>query len=305
MPYGMTATPAAGYTFGGWTGDCAGTNPSLYINLAGPRTCGATFNPVGTVYQLTVAPQPTGGTVSGGGITCGTGGAACSVTFGSSTPVTLTATPATGYTFTSWGGACAGTSTTTAVQVDGAKTCTATFAAIQTYQLTVTPQPTGGTVSGGGITCGTGGTTCSVTFGASTPVTLTAAPATGYTFAGWGGSCAGTAATTTVQVDAVKTCSATFTSGVVNGPPYTMTISPRPTGGTVTGAGLNCGPTSALCTASMPAPMPYGMSATPAAGYTFGGWTGDCAGTNPSLYINLAGPRTCGATFNPVGGGSH
>ncbi len=305
MPYGMSATPAAGYTFTGWTGDCTGTSPSLYVNLAGPRTCGATFTPVGTVYQLTVSPAPTGGTVSGGGITCGTGGAACSVTFGASTPVTLTATPDAGYTFTSWGGACAGTSTTTAVQVDGAKTCTATFAAIQTYQLTVSPVPTGGTVSGGGITCGTGGAACSVTFGASTPVTLTATPATGYTFASWGGSCAGTAATTTVQVDAVKTCSATFTSGVVNGPPYTMTISPRPTGGTVTGAGLNCGPTSALCTASMPAPMPYGMSATPAAGYTFGGWTGDCAGTNPSLYINLAGPRTCGATFNPVGGGAH
>jgi uncharacterized repeat protein (TIGR02543 family) len=83
-----------------------------------------------------------------------------------------------------------------------------------------------------------------------------------------------------------------------------MTISPRPTGGTVTGAGLNCATVGTLCTASMPAPMAYGMSAAPAPGYVFGGWTGDCTGTNPSLYINLAGPRTCGATFTPVGGGS-
>jgi len=306
MPYGMQATPASGYTFTGWTGDCTGTNPSIYVQLAGPRTCGATFTPVGgTTYSLSVAPTPTNGTVSGGGITCGPGGAACQVTFGASTSVTLTAIPTTGYSFTGWGGSCAGTGASTTVQVDGVRTCTATFAVTPTYQLTVSPTPTGGTVSGGGITCGTGGATCQASYGSATPVTLTATPASGYTFTSWGGSCTGTSAATTVQVDAVKTCSATFSQGPVNGPPYTMTISPRPTGGTVTGAGLNCGVSSSLCTASMPASMFYGMQATPASGYTFSGWTGDCAGTNPSIYVQLAGPRTCGATFTPTGGGTH
>jgi uncharacterized repeat protein (TIGR02543 family) len=298
----MQATPDSGYTFSGWTGDCTGTNPSLTIQLAGPRTCGAVFTPVGTTYRLTISPVPTGGTVDGGGIGCGVGGSTCQVTYQSMTLVTLTATPASGYSFTGWGGSCTGTNTTTSVQVDGTKTCTATFAAVQTYQLTISPVPAGGTVSGGGITCGTGGSTCQQTYGAATSVTLTATPASGYTFTGWGGSCSGTGTTTTVQVDAAKTCSATFTSGPVSGPPYTMTISPQPTGGTVTGAGLNCGVNGSLCTASMPASMSYGMSATAAAGYVFGGWTGDCSGTNPSLTIQLAGPRTCGATFNPVGG---
>jgi uncharacterized repeat protein (TIGR02543 family) len=48
MPYGMQATPAAGYAFTGWTGNCSGTNPSLYILLSGAQTCGATFAPIGT-----------------------------------------------------------------------------------------------------------------------------------------------------------------------------------------------------------------------------------------------------------------
>ena len=303
MGLGMLATPASGYTFTGWTGDCTGTNPTLTIQLAGPRTCGATFTPVGgTTYQLNVSPAPTGGTVSGGGITCGTGGAACQVTFGTSTSVTLTATPASGYTFTNWGGSCAGTSASTTVQVDGVKTCSAAFTAAPTYQLNVSPVPAGGTVSGGGITCGTGGSTCQATYGNSTSVTLTATPASGYTFTSWGGACTGTNVSTTVQVDGTRTCSATFTSGPVNGPPYTMTISPKPTGGTVTGAGLNCGVGGSLCAVTMPASMGLGMLATPASGYTFTGWTGDCAGTIPTLTIQLAGPRTCGATFTPVGG---
>jgi len=170
----------------------------------------------------------------------------------------------------------------------------------------VSPTPTGGTVTGGGLTCGTGGATCQATFGSSTSVTLTATPASGYTFTSWGGACAGTSPSTTLQVDAIKSCSATFTStGLVNGPPYSMTISPRPTGGTIQGAGLNCGTGSTACSVTMPASMPLGLQATPASGYTFTAWSGDCAGTNPSLYVQLGGPRTCSATFTPVGGGSH
>ena len=302
MTLGIQATPSTGYTFGGWTGDCTGTNAGIYVWLGGARTCGATFTPVGTTFQLNVSPAPTGGTVTGGGITCGTGGSTCQASYGASTSVTLAAAPASGYTFTGWGGSCTGTNTSTTVLVDGIRTCTAAFAAAPTYQLNVSPVPTGGTVTGAGITCGTGGSTCQATYGSSTSVTLTAAPASGYTFTSWGGSCTGTSTSTTVQVNAVRTCSATFTAGAVNGPPYTMSISPRPTGGTVTGAGLNCGTTGSLCAVTMPAAMTLGIQATPSAGYTFGGWTGDCTGTNAGIYVWLGGARTCGATFTPVGG---
>lgn len=64
------------------------------------------------------------GNVSGNGINCGSD---CSESYALNTSVTLTATPATGSTFGSWSGACSGTSTTTTVKMDVAKTCTANF----------------------------------------------------------------------------------------------------------------------------------------------------------------------------------
>jgi uncharacterized repeat protein (TIGR02543 family) len=212
----------------------------------------------------------------------------------------LQATADAGYTFAGWSGSCSGTSPTTSIQLGGARTCAATFVAAGTaaYQLSI-DTPAHGTVTGGGITCGTGGTTCSASYAGVTAVTLTAAADTGYAFSAWGGSCSGTGTTTTVSVDGVRTCTAAFTLSTVNGPPYTMTISPRPTGGTVTGAGLNCGSAGAACSVTMPAAMTLGLQATADAGYTFSGWSGHCSGSNPGLYIQLAGARTCGATFTP------
>jgi Divergent InlB B-repeat domain len=80
-----------------------------------------------TTYPLTVTTAGTGaGTVSSApaGITCG---ATCSATFTLSTPVTLTATPASGSTFTGWSGACSGSTTTCTVTVLGATSVTAAF----------------------------------------------------------------------------------------------------------------------------------------------------------------------------------
>jgi uncharacterized repeat protein (TIGR02543 family) len=225
MTLGIGATASAGYTFSGWTGDCAGVNPTLWVALNGPRTCGATFTPAGG------------------------GGAA--------------------------------------------------------YPLTISPAPTGGTVTGNGLTCGAGGAACAVTLSSGTVASLTAAPASGYVFTGWGGACSGTNAATTVLVDAARTCSATFTAsggGPVNGPPYTLTVT-SPTGGSIQGAGINCGAGGTACSVTMPAAMTLGISATPSAGYAFTAWTGDCTGTAPSQWVALNGPRTCGATFTATGGG--
>ena len=86
------------------------------------------------------------------------------------------------------------------------------------------------------------------------------------------------------------------------GPPYTLTVTP-PTGGRVQGAGINCGAGGTACFVSMPAAMTLGIYVTASAGYTFTEWTGDCTGTATSLWLALGGPRTCGATFTPVGGG--
>jgi hypothetical protein len=84
----------------------------------------------------------------------------------------------------------------------------------------------------------------------------------------------------------------------VDGPPYTLTITP-PTGGKVQGAGINCGAGGTACSVTMPAQMTLGLAATPSAGYTFGAWTGNCSGASPSLWLDLKGARTCRATFTP------
>src|SRR5205085_981351 len=109
------------------------------------------------------------------------------------------------YSFGGWsGGGCSGTGMCT-VSIDAAKTVTANFT-LNTFALTVTKIGSG-TVTGTGINCGTD---CSETLSYSTNVTLTATPATGYSFTGWGGACSGAGACT-VTMNAAKSVTATFT----------------------------------------------------------------------------------------------
>jgi len=78
------------------------------------------------VYQLLIAP-PQDGTISGGGILCGTGGSACELNLGAAATVNLVAAPAPGYVFAGWtGGACLGEATL-AVRVNMKKICSAVF----------------------------------------------------------------------------------------------------------------------------------------------------------------------------------
>src|SRR6267142_1160282 len=163
-----------------------------------------------TSFTLQVTRQGTGsGTVSSddGSINCGS---TCSAGFNSGAMVTMTATPAVGSTFGGWGGACSGT-VACVVTMNSTQTVSATFNLLPTLQ--VTRQGTGsGTVSSGdgSINCGS---TCSASFNSGTMVTLTATPAAGSRFDGWGGACSGTAACV-VTMNSAQTVSATFTAAL-------------------------------------------------------------------------------------------
>ena len=275
----LTATPSTGYSLSAWTGACSGTGPCS-VNMTAARTVGATFTV--TRYTLTVTP-PTHGTVTGTGVTCGTGGTDCTETYDSGTVVALTATPDANYNFGGWTGACSGTGTCS-VTMTAARTVGATFT-IQRYTLTVTP-PTNGTITGTGINCGSD---CTETYDYGTVVPLTATPAAGYGLSAWTGACSGTGACS-VTMTAARTVGATFTLQR-----YTLTVTP-PTNGTITATGIDCGTGGSDCTETYDSGTVVPLTATPSADYDFGGWTGACSGTG-ACSVTMTVPRTVGATF--------
>lgn len=93
---------ATTYTYNVSAFDAAGNSSALSSGLIV-----TTSTTIPTNYTLSVTKSGTGsGTVSGGNISCGNN---CSQTSVSGTTVTLTATPASGSTFSGWSGACTGT----------------------------------------------------------------------------------------------------------------------------------------------------------------------------------------------------
>ena len=78
------------------------------------------------LHTLTVTP-PTHGTITGTGISCGTGGSDCTEAYSDGTEVPLTATPDTGYDFGGWTGDCTGTGACS-VSMTAARTVGASFA---------------------------------------------------------------------------------------------------------------------------------------------------------------------------------
>jgi hypothetical protein len=86
-------------------------------------------------------------------------------------------------------------------------------------------------------------------------------------------------------------------------PDYRVSIVP-PANGTVTGASLNCGYGASTCVTHLSAPARITLTATPAPGYIFSRWLGDCAlgpfaGAQVMLEVNQ--PRECRAVFRGPG----
>ena len=264
----LTATANTGYTFTNWTenGTQVSTNPSYTFNVTGDRTLVATFTL--NSYNVNATANPSnGGTVNGGG------------TFNHGQSCTVSATAATGYTFTNWteNGDVVSTNASYTFSVTANRNLVANFA-INTFTISVSVNPANsGTATGGG------------TYNYGQSCTVIATSADGYTFLNWteNGSVVSTNANYTFTVNGNRSLVANFEEQAPD--TYNINVSPNPNvGGTVTGGGNY--QEGQQCT----------VTATANTGYTFLKWTenGIQVSTNASYSFTVTGNRTLVANFS-------
>ena len=290
----IVETPDSGFVFGGWSGACSGTSRSCTLQMDDDKTATGSFRKP----RLMVSVNGNG-TVTGGGIACTSGSSSgCSADEDSGQDVTLTATPGSGGSFTSWSGCTNTSGATCTVTMSGDKSETANFSGgtvgPTTFPLSVSVTGSG-TVTGGGLNCGAGGTTCSTTPAAGTNVTLTAEPSSGETFQDWGGACSGSSRTCSLTMSAARSVTATFSGGSSAQVALTVAVTGH---GTVTGGGITCGNGRTACTTRQRQGASVGLTATRAPGATFIGWGGACSGKTPTCTVEMDDAKRVTAAFS-------
>src|SRR6185312_2148846 len=176
----LTAAAAVGSSFTGWAGSCSGATTTCATSLNANSSVTAAFAslpPPPQQIQLTVSEIGTGTVASApAGVNCPQ---TCTANFDSGTQITLTATPANGFSFSGWAGSCSGSTTTCVITATANSSVAATFGSTQPpppqqVQLTVIPAGAGsGVVTSlpAGINCPQ---TCTANFASGTQVTLSA-----------------------------------------------------------------------------------------------------------------------------------
>jgi uncharacterized repeat protein (TIGR02543 family) len=114
----LTATPDLGWSFSGWSGDATGSTDTVTITITGNTTVTATFTEIPPAeYTLTV-------TIVGNGTVTKSPDKAI---YMAGEEVTFTATPASGWTFSSWSGGATGSTNPVIITLTGNTIVTATF----------------------------------------------------------------------------------------------------------------------------------------------------------------------------------
>jgi uncharacterized protein (TIGR02145 family)/uncharacterized repeat protein (TIGR02543 family) len=201
-------------------------------------------------------------------------------------PVTVTANPANGHIFAGWSGAATGTANPVVVTMDGNKALTAGFGLPGATRFTVY-------FNGNGTTGGSAPTPVSADSGSSIKLPeQSAMERTGYSFGGWNTKNDGTgtnyAANTSYVVKGNVTLYATW-----NAQTFSLTANISTTGGGTVSRKPNRDT------------YQYGeqvtVTATPAAGYTFTGWSGASDSKDASITITMNGNKTLTAGFGKQG----
>jgi hypothetical protein len=253
----LTATPGLGYSFSNWSGDFSSTvnplpivmdaNHNVVANFTTTATCTVAFTVVG---QGTVTPTAD--------------------TYNCGTVLSLTASPATGYSFTSWSGDFSSADNPASFTLNQNSKITVEFDPIPQCTLTMR------TVGTGALSPGSGSYACGST------VTLAATQTnSAWAFSGFSGDFVSTANPASVTLNGNLSITGTF----VQGNSCTLTTS-------VTGSGtITPGSASYLCGTQI------SIAAVPDAHYLFSSWGGALSGSDTPTTLTLSSNATVTATF--------
>jgi hypothetical protein len=234
-------------------------------------------------------------TSSPSGIDCG---ATCSANFDQGSTVTLTGASGQSSKAVQWSGCDSVNGNKCEVTMSAARAVNATFElepGFFLYTLTITKGGTGsGTVTSvpAGIDCGS---SCSAKILSNTKVTLIATPAPGSVFAHWsGGKCSGTGPCTR-SIKSTRTVKAVFNATGTR----TLTIAMAGGGAGVVKSKAKKIECTASCSPSIAAGAKVSLTAVPATGSTFSGWSGACSGTK-TCKVQMSEAHSVTASFAKV-----
>lgn len=288
----ITATPGSDGALPSFTGcmPTSSTATTCTVMMGEGRAMSVAFGNFLSVSKSGIGTGTVKSTPAG--IDCGS---KCGGYFSGGSTVKLSATAAGGSGVGSWGGCMPQRDdmATCTVSMNSGRAVTAEFTGPQ-FALTTNIVGRGGVMSARGETC-LNATSCVWHYVGTLTATLTASPASPWTFGSWSGCPTVSGTKCTVPMSQAHTVTATFIA-----PSWPVTVQAGGTGsGTVTSspAGIDCG---TKCTASWIEGSTVTLTATPAAGSVLRAWiTGPCGNTTePVCRMTVSQAQTVIVQFN-------